>query len=296
MKNIVLLISCFISFSLAAQDGRKPEAYMVGKYEVYILSEGSGEGNTGILIDAPQDVLSEYVPDGAFPIATNAVLVRDGNKVWLIDTGYGRNIFDQMEAVGVSPEGVHYIILTHLHGDHIGGMLRDGEKTFPNALVAVSRKEYDYWTSDEEMHRLPENRRGNFLPAREVLEKYEAKLDILDENIIGSVTDENPRAGFLRAYGHTPGHVMFLIKDGGEQLLIWGDLTHAMAVQMPRPEISVTYDHDPDMARKSRQEVLGYASANKIPVTGMHLPAPKIGTVVEKHGGGYDFIPVGLRK
>lgn len=295
MKKILLFICCFISVSLAAQDGGKPEAYMVGKYEVYVLTEGSGDGNTGILIDAPNSVLAEYAPDGTFPIATNAVLIKGPRSTTLIDTGYGRHIFGQMEAVGVSPEDIHFVYLTHMHGDHIGGMLHDGEKAFTNALVAVSKKEYDYWTSDVEMNKLPENRRGNFLSAREVLEKYKGKLAVMDEDIIGSVSDENPRAGFLRAYGHTPGHVMFLIKDGGERLLIWGDLTHAIAVQMPHPEISVTYDHDPDMARESRLEVLEYVARNNIPVTGMHLPEPKIGTVVKKEGGGYDFIPV-LRK
>ena len=301
MKKILLAVTCFIlSISLAAQENEKPEMYKVGKYEVYILTEGSGYGGTDILIDAPDSILEKYVPDGTFPIATNAVLVRDGDKAWLIDTGYGRRIFEKMAALGVEPEKVEHVLLTHMHGDHIGGMLRDGQKAFPNSSVVVSQREYDYWTGDDEMNKLPEGRRGNFMSARKVIEEYENKLVIFDYKLIRGISESELSEGLtmIGAYGHTPGHIMFMLKDGDEQLLIWGDLTHALAVQMPHPEISVTYDLDPDMARISRLEVLEYVSANKIAVTGMHLPAPKIGMVVKKEGsaGGYDFVPLDLRK
>ena len=110
---------------------------------------------------------------------------------------------------------------------------------------------------------------------------------------VGSETGDGIQP--LAAYGHTPGHAMFLIQDSGEQLLIWGDLAHAMAVQMAHPKISVTYDVDPDMARESRQKVLKYVAEEGIPIAGMHIPTPGTGKV-EKDGKGYVFLPGNQKK
>jgi hypothetical protein len=74
--------------------------------------------------------------------------------------------------------------------------------------------------------------------------------------------------------------------------LIWGDLTHASAIQMPVPEVAMTYDTDPKMAVASRLAVLKYVSENDIPVAGMHVPLPGMGTVKAASGGGYTFTPV----
>jgi glyoxylase-like metal-dependent hydrolase (beta-lactamase superfamily II) len=97
----------------------------------------------------------------------------------------------------------------------------------------------------------------------------------------------------IAAYGHTPGHTMFMVESDGEKLLIWGDLAHAMAIQMPRPGISMTYDADPVAAAKVRIAVLDYVAENEIPVAGMHVAYPGIGRVSKdpENSGGYKFIP-----
>ena len=133
---------------------------------------------------------------------------------------------------------------------------------------------------------MPENNRGNFMSAQSVIKAYGDKVRI-DEPFTLSEEFEDG-ISMIEAYGHTPGHVMFLVKDGGNHLLIWGDLTHALAVQMPHPEISVTYDVDPDMARETRLKVLKYVSDNEIPVAGMHIPFSGTG-MVKKAQTGYTF-------
>ena len=140
-----------ISTAIMAQGDDKSEVYELGKYEICILVENSGTGTPGILIDATEDILAKHIPEGTFHNAVNAVLIKGEGKVWLIDTGFGHNIFGKMAELGVQPEDVGYVLLTHMHGDHIGGMFRDGKKSFPNAEVIVSRKEFDYWSSKEEM-------------------------------------------------------------------------------------------------------------------------------------------------
>lgn len=296
MEKIVLIIAAMMmSAGLYAQETEKPEVYKMGKYEVYVLTEGGGSGDAGILIDAPAAVLAEYAPGGTFPIATNAVLVRRGDEVWLIDTGYGMRIFENMAALGIQPEDVDHILLTHMHGDHIGGMFRGGEKTFPNADVTVSQKEFDYWSSDEQMNKFPENRRGNFISARKVFAEYRDRLKTISPY---DIEDDLPKGvSAIAAYGHTPGHTMFMLKDGGKQLLIWGDLTHAMAVQMPHPEISVTYDVHPDMARESRLKTLKHMADKEISVIGMHVDSKAPGRIYfDKESDGYRFGPLLLAK
>ncbi len=293
MKKLFLMIAGLIAaFSLTAQEVEEPEPFMVGNYEVYVLVEASGTGSTSILIDAPQAVLDGYAPGGTFPNATNAVLVRKNDSVWLIDTGYGRNIFFCLAALGIAPEEVGTVLLTHMHGDHIGGMFRGGQKSFPNARVLVSEKEYEYWSSAAEKNKVSENLRDGFTAAQKVFTDYGA------EPVEPSGIDLELPDGInaICAYGHTPGHVCYMIKEGAQQLLVWGDVTHATAVQMPHPEISVTYDVDPAMARVSRLEIMrGVADIDKTPagemtpVIGMHIPQTRPGVLYFDGGDGYTF-------
>jgi glyoxylase-like metal-dependent hydrolase (beta-lactamase superfamily II) len=100
----------------------------------------------------------------------------------------------------------------------------------------------------------------------------------------------------LATYGHTPGHTSFLIESKESKLLIWGDLTHAMAIQMPYPQVAVTYDVNPEGAVQSRKAVLTYVSENHIPVAGMHIAYPAIGEIKSISDGGYQFLPLLLSK
>ncbi len=164
MKKLFLLFAAgLISIAHLAAQGNKPEPFRIGGYEVYVLTEDSSPISADILIDAPQTVLDKYAPGGTIPSATNAVLIKGDGKVWLVDTGLGINIFARLSELGVEPGDVDYIYLTHMHGDHTGGMLRDGQRAFPNAEVIVSRREHDYWASREELEKLPDDERGRFV-------------------------------------------------------------------------------------------------------------------------------------
>jgi glyoxylase-like metal-dependent hydrolase (beta-lactamase superfamily II) len=167
-----------------------------------------------------------------------------------------------------------------MHGDHIGGMLRNGQVAFPKAMIYINQREYDYWS------------KSNNQLAQNVLNAYKDKLKLFDlekgepqENIFPDILA-------MAAYGHTPGHTMYLLGSGKEQLLVWGDLAHAMAIQMPCPQVAVTYDIDPKQAVESRLAVLKYVTKHHIPVAGMHVAYPAIGTVAANGKGGYVFTPV----
>lgn len=287
-KNLMWLLCTLMAVHISCntRDG-KTNICRVGEYSLHVLTEMQRTVNTGILIHASEDVLKQYAPDGTFPNAVNAVLIKKGDEVWLADTGFGRNIFQQMDSLGVSPEDVDHIILTHMHVDHISGMLRDDKPAFPNADVRVSEKEYQYWSSEEEMMKQPEDRRGNFLLAQKVFSEYGDRIKTERPLPVGSNTEDGIL--MLEGYGHTPGHVMYLIKSGKDELLIWGDLTHAVTIQTAHPEVSVMYDFDPNQARESRIKALEYVTKLNIPVVGMHIPFGGTG-FVEKVADGYSFL------
>ncbi|MCC8088418.1 MAG: MBL fold metallo-hydrolase [Rikenellaceae bacterium] len=277
-SNILLTLSAVLSFTAAAQTA-DTFSYKVGDYTVTLLSEGQSEGNKSILIDPSEEILNETIPDGTFPNAVNAFLIETGCLTILADTGYGRKLFSNLESLGKSADDIDRIILTHMHGDHIGGMENKGETAFPNAKVFIAEKEVDYWKEVK-------NR-----TADKVLNLYDESMSTFTPGNADNPKTITKGVSAIEAYGHTPGHTVYLIESKGEKLLIWGDLTHAMAVQMPYPQISVTYDVDPDAARESRFAILKYVADNNIPVAGMHIAYPGIGYIKDNGNGGYEFVP-----
>lgn len=277
MKNILAIcLVLFLTGNVFAN--QNIHTHNVGDFKVSLLSEGQKEGNKSILIGATDKMLSKYAPKGLFPNSVNAFLVRTPSQNILVDTGLGINLIQNLKHLGVSPEKIDILLLTHMHGDHIGGMLRNGEKVFPNAKIYISEPEYNYWTkkSWDSVSDVATAYKQNIILFKP------SKLNGAQKKLISGVTA-------IEAYGHTPGHTMFLLESKGKKLLIWGDLTHAMAIQMPYPKVAVTYDIDPKQAVETRLKVLKYACKNKIPIAGMHIAYPSMGTITSDSNGGYIF-------
>jgi len=264
----------------------------LGTGKVFLLSEGQRKGSTEILIGAKPEIIAKYAPDKSFPMAANVFLWQINGKNILFDTGYGKALLDNLQSLQIKPENIDAIFITHMHGDHIGGLLRNDQAVFPKAALYVSQAEYDYWTNDETMKQSPENYREGFLFAKKVISAYKDRLHLFEPNAINSPYFKELYSGVkaIAAYGHTPGHTVYLIGFGNNQMLIWGDLTHAMAVQMPHPEIAVTYDTNPEKAAQSRSLIIQTVTKYAIPVAGMHIAYPGMGTI-EKSDPGYRFIP-----
>ncbi|MDR1557302.1 MAG: MBL fold metallo-hydrolase [Tannerellaceae bacterium] len=279
--------SMVIPVSIAAQHAENVFSYKLGLFEITLLSESQGQGNKNILIDATPEMLRKYAPEGSFPNATNAFFVKTPDTNILVDAGFGRNLFTNLQAIGITPEQVDVVLLTHMHGDHIGGMLRDGKPSFPHAEVYLAQPEHDYWLT---------NSRGE--QAREVIAAYKNKLHLFQPLEAGEkATPLLAGIQGIAAYGHTPGHTAFLVESDNEKLLIWGDLTHAMAIQMPYPQVAVTYDVTPGDAIAYRKKLLEYTLKNKIPVAGMHIAFPGIGTIAKDPASeGYVFTPASYPK
>ncbi len=274
----------FAGQAVKAQSGLPSQK--VGDMELVLLCESQWTGDRSILIGATDEIWNTYAPTGIYFNAVNAFLVRTPDGPVLIDTGYGKKLPANLAEAKVAPAQVGAVMLTHMHGDHIGGLLRGGKAVFPNADIYISREEYNHWSASDNKS------------AKEVLAVYKERIKLFDPAQLSDHVYKELLPGIapIAAYGHTPGHTMYLLRSAGRSLLVWGDMAHAMAIQMPHPEVAVRYDDDPVSAVKSRTAVLEYVARRKIPVAGMHVPYPGMGTVDKAQlnksaGGRFAFFP-----
>jgi glyoxylase-like metal-dependent hydrolase (beta-lactamase superfamily II) len=270
----------FVFTNVQAQMNDNVATFSVGDCSVSVLAEKMRTGNKRILIGASAEALQKYLPDGTFPTEVNAFLVRTPDRNILIDAGLGADLFVNLKSLTVTAEQIHTILLTHTHGDHIGGLLQDDKKAFPNADLYLSEAEYDFVVNGD-------NKRS-----KDVLDAYKDKLKLFVPEKLGSKENNLfPEILAIEAYGHTPGHTAYLIQSKKSSLLIWGDLAHVMPIQMPHPEIAVTYDSDAKQATDSRIKILDYVLKNEIPIGGMHIIFPAVGTITASRDSGYTFTP-----
>ena len=143
-----------------------------------------------------------------------------------------------------------------MHGDHIGGLLKNGNVVFPNAGLYINRIETEAWKA------MPGDRSAQ---AKKVLEAYKDHLHLFEA---GDVLPGDVKS--IAAYGHTPGHTVFQKND----ILVIGDLMHGAALQLKHPEYNASFDMDQKAAAESRARLIKYARENKLTMYGMHLPSP----------------------
>ena len=208
--------------------------------------------------ELPQALIDSLNIGQGVPASVSVFLLEIDGKRILFDTGMGApdsRLLTNLSAAGVTPADIDYLYLTHLHGDHIGGMMKGDTVVFPKAEVYAAQQEYDAWMQ------MPDEKK---MQVAATMEAYKDRLHLVaygDTLPCGVVA--------LDCAGHTPGHTAY--RAG--RFLIVGDLVHGAALQLAHPEICAAYDMDPQSAIKQRRYYLDYARQNHLLLAGMHQPA-----------------------
>ncbi|MBK9218110.1 MAG: MBL fold metallo-hydrolase [Uliginosibacterium sp.] len=274
----------------------------LGGFSVTALYDGYIDLNTqllkGIQADDLQRLLARMFLDNTRGVQTavNAYLVHTGEQLVLVDTGAGQcfgpglgSLLDNLRASGYAPEAVDAVLLTHLHPDHLCGLLdREGRAVFPNAKVWATQADADFWLSEQVAGAAPEAMRPFFKMAREAVAPYRTK------GAFAAYTPGErlyPGISALPTPGHTPGHAGYLFQTAGKQLLLWGDIVHNHAVQFAQPDVSIEFDTDQKQAVATRKAVFAEATKQGWMIGGAHLPFPGLGHI-RQEAGAYAWVPV----
>lgn len=239
------------------------DCYDDGLYQVFCLTDGTSQFGLDVFPDLTQarcDHLLNAAGETNIRTQFNAYLIRQGDDLTLVDTGCGAlfgpncgRLPDLLAGLSVAPSDISQLIFTHLHSDHCGGALRDGQPVFTKAKVFLYADEAAYW-------------HGKDAPAARTLIAYGDQI-----NLVG---DGQPLGGGITTWalpGHTPGHMGLRL---GKNLVLVGDIFHALALQIPDPLIWSKYDVDPVTALASRQMALAQIADQNLVFAGGHSLGP----------------------
>lgn len=275
---------------------------MLGDFEITAISDGT--------VKLPvKDLLTNTTPAKvdaalkraaiAYPVETsvNAYLINTGSKLVLVDTGaaglFGPtlgNLLTNLKASGYQPEQIDEIYITHMHPDHVGGLMAGGAIAFPNATLRIDKADTDFWLSEANMKAAPKDSQGFFQGAMASVNPYVAagKLKTFEGGV-----ELVPGVRAQASHGHTAGHSIFIVESKGEKLVLWGDLMHVAAVQFDNPAVTIKFDSDSKPAAKERAKAYADAAKGGYIVGVSHISFPGLGRVSTKAGGkGYTWIPV----
>ncbi len=271
--------------------------FQLGDFEVTTLLDGA------VQFDGPHPIFGEnqpaeavaavaeanFLPADRMEISFTPILVNTGDSLVLFDGGNGParrpgagNLMATIEAAGYTAEQVDTLVISHFHGDHIGGLMTDGVPTYPNAVYVTGQVEYDFWSHDDRLSGPTENSaqlvRSNVVPLAEKM------------RFIGDGGEVVPGINAIAAFGHTPGHMAYHIESQGRRLVHWVDASNHYILSVQQPDWHVRFDMDKEAAVATRKRLFDMANAERIPVTGYHMPFPAVGFVDKTADGSYRWV------
>lgn len=279
--------------------------YKVGTHEVTVVTDGANRHRfpDNFVANKSRDEVNTawaalYGEKDQMVIPYSPIAVNTGSKLIVIDTGTGEANFarskgaagqfhSNLKAAGINPDQVDVVIISHFHEDHISGLLRtDNQPAFRNAEVLVPAPEWKYFMDDAEMAKQTTDRmKGVFAGSRLVFDALGRKVAQYEAN-----KEVAPGITSVATYGHTPGHMSFVIASGNTQVFVQSDVTN-LPLFVRNPGFHLMFDQDAQAAEATRRKVYDMLAAERMMVQGFHYPFPALAHI-EKAGEGYREIPV----
>ncbi|QRM45839.1 MBL fold metallo-hydrolase [Rhizobium sp. BG4] len=289
-RLISTLFACFVaSPAFAGGTGPQPaepaaQSFTLGEFRITSLRDALNiVPNDGSIFGAnvgPKavtEVLSRAGgPGETINLSVDALLAQKGSEAILLDTGLGPAIPGalpgSLSLAGVSPDQVTRVLITHVHGDHVGGLVtKEGNPAFKNAVVMISGPDWKWLQQQPEMAKL-----CNAIASQ-------VKTFAPGDGVSTGITS-------VQIPGHTPGHVGYLIESKGQSLLDVGDTVHSSVVSLAEPDWDMGYDNDRVVGRTSRRDVLTKLAADHQLVFAPHFPYPGLGWIGSK-GDQFEWLP-----
>lgn len=256
--------------------------FKLGAFEVTTLLAGTRTVNnpkTIFGLNVSQNAFerasaANFIPTDAAQFFFTPTVVNTGSELILFDTGLNpTSITETLEAAGYAASDVDTVVITHMHGDHVGGLADEIGPTFENARYVTGRVEYDTTAKTENKN-------------------FHAKVKPLAEQMAFLEDGGSVASGVtaMAAFGHTPGHMAYMLESDGQQLAIMADFANHYVWSLAYPDWEVKFDRDKPAAAATRRRMLDMLAADKLPFIGYHMPFPARG-YVEENGDGYRYVP-----
>lgn len=268
--------------------------HAVGEFKVFTLLDGAvnaSDPQSTFGMNQEPEVFAEvsrenFIPHETFRAFFTPTVVDTGQEIVLFDTGVGEggrpargNMRAALAGAGFTPEQVDVVVLTHMHPDHIGGLMEGGAPAFPNARYVTGQTEYDFWAGmDPESNGVAKLVADNVTPLAD-------RMTFVGEgdSVVSGITA-------MSAFGHTPGHMLFMLESGGQPLLLAADTANHYVWSLAYPDWQVRFDMDKTAAAETRRRIFGMLAADRVPFVGYHMPFPAVG-YVEARDNGFRYVP-----
>ena len=222
----------------------------------------------------------------------NAFLVRGDGGLILIDAGCGDGMGPEngvlarsLSRANVRLDDIDLVLLTHMHPDHIGGLLtEDSTARFVNARVLAPAADAEHFLDEKMAADASHGSRGMYERARSAVHAYAERF-----HVFADAAEVAPHIMAVPLPGHSPGHAGFHLASGKDTLLVWGDLVHLPTLQFSNLQVGTSFDADPALTDRTRTETLAGTAASGELVAGAHMPFPGFARVI-RTDDAYAFV------